>query len=399
MPDEGNVMADVKQILVVDDHFEMLEFLRSMLELSSREYQVLGVPSAEEAYMELRRVPFDLLITDVRLPGMSGFELVRRIRPYWPHMPVIMITAYTSAQGQQEAADLGIYRYFQKPLDTEALLSSVHSALYGQLEQPASPPAVHEERELEKEFAVSNDVYRCLETLQTDTGAAQAILATIMGDVVYTSRNQSGLDIPRLARIAAAGLDTSFQLAEELHSETPFTIQYQAGQRFDLYSANVGRSHFVMLIFDARLRRGRIGTVWIFAQRAIRELAQLLAALRPELPPVATPQPALETKPPQETATPPAAETVNQEQPTSATETQATTPPAEEELPPELMSDPLFELLDSNLEDVELDLDAFWESALVDDPNGRTTDGLSYEEALRSGLISNDLSEPGKDFS
>ena len=44
-------MADVKQILVVDDHFEMLEFLRSMLELSNREYEVLGVPSAEEAYM------------------------------------------------------------------------------------------------------------------------------------------------------------------------------------------------------------------------------------------------------------------------------------------------------------------------------------------------------------
>ncbi len=396
MPDEGNVMADVKQILVVDDHFEMLEFLRSMLELSSREYQVLGVPSAEEAYMELRRVPFDLLITDVRLPGMSGFELVRRIRPYWPHMPVIMITAYTSAQGQQEATDLGIYRYFQKPLDTEALLSSVHSALYGQVEQPASPPAVIEERELEQGFAVSNDVYRCLETLQTDTGAAQAVLATIMGDIVYTSRNQSGLDISRLARIAAAGLDTSFQLAEELHSDIPFTIQYQAGQRFDLYSANVGRSHFVMLIFDARLRRGRIGTVWIFAQRAIRELAQLLAELRPQpLPMAARPGPEIDLT--QEMEMPlPAADAVDHPPPASAVEVETVLPPADEELPPELMADPLFELLDANLEEVELDLDAFWDSALVDDQNGRGMAGLSFEEALKNGLIPGDLSEADK---
>ena len=396
MPDEGNVMADVKQILVVDDHFEMLEFLRSMLELSSREYQVLGVPSAEEAYMELRRVPFDLLITDVRLPGMSGFELVRRIRPYWPHMPVIMITAYTSAQGQQEATDLGIYRYFQKPLDTEALLSSVHSALYGQVEQPASPPAVIEERELEQGFAVSNDVYRCLETLQTDTGATQAVLATIMGDIVYTSRNQSGLDISRLARIAAAGLDTSFQLAEELHSDIPFTIQYQAGQRFDLYSANVGRSHFVMLIFDARLRRGRIGTVWIFAQRAIRELAQLLAELRPQpLPMAARPGPEIDLT--QEMEMPlPAADAVDHPPPASAVEVETVLPPADEELPPELMADPLFELLDANLEEVELDLDAFWDSALVDDQNGRGMAGLSFEEALKNGLIPGDLSEADK---
>lgn len=55
-------MADAKQILVVDDHFEMLEFLRSMLELSNQDCEVLAVPSAEEGLLELRRAQFDLLI-------------------------------------------------------------------------------------------------------------------------------------------------------------------------------------------------------------------------------------------------------------------------------------------------------------------------------------------------
>ena len=54
-------MADVKQILVVDDHFEMLEMLRSMLEISSKDHQVLAVPSAEEGLLELRLTSFDLL--------------------------------------------------------------------------------------------------------------------------------------------------------------------------------------------------------------------------------------------------------------------------------------------------------------------------------------------------
>ena len=73
-------MADVKKVLVVDDHFEMLELLRSMLELSNEEYEVLAVPSAEEGWLEMQRTPFDLVITDVRLPGMSGFDFVRRMR-------------------------------------------------------------------------------------------------------------------------------------------------------------------------------------------------------------------------------------------------------------------------------------------------------------------------------
>ena len=119
-------MADEKKILVVDDHFEMLEFLRSMLELSNQDFEVLAVPSAEEGLMELRRVHFDLVITDVRLPGMSGFDLVRRTKSIKSDIPVIMITGYSSAQGEQEAASLGVLRYFRKPLDTDEMLSAVH---------------------------------------------------------------------------------------------------------------------------------------------------------------------------------------------------------------------------------------------------------------------------------
>ena len=121
-------MADVKQILVVDDHFEMLELLRSMLEVSGHEFEVLAVPSAEEGMLELLRTNFDLVITDVRLPGMSGFDFVRRIRRRHSDMPVIMITAYSSPQGQTEANELGVYRYFRKPLDTDGMLTAVRTA-------------------------------------------------------------------------------------------------------------------------------------------------------------------------------------------------------------------------------------------------------------------------------
>ena len=121
-------MADVKKVLVVDDHFEMLELLRTLLELSNEECEVLAVPSAEEGLLEFRRTHFDLVITDVRLPGMSGFDLVRRLQKLGRNTPVIMITAYSSSQGQKEASDLGVLRYFSKPLDTDAVLMAVQVA-------------------------------------------------------------------------------------------------------------------------------------------------------------------------------------------------------------------------------------------------------------------------------
>ncbi|NIP27060.1 MAG: response regulator, partial [Phycisphaerae bacterium] len=52
----------------------------------------------------------DLVITDVRLPGMSGFDMVRRIKRFNPDIPVIMITAYSTEQGKKEADELGVKR-------------------------------------------------------------------------------------------------------------------------------------------------------------------------------------------------------------------------------------------------------------------------------------------------
>lgn len=383
------IMSEVKQILVVDDHFEMLEFLRSMLELANQEYQVLGVPSAEEAYLELRRMPYDLLITDLRLPGMSGFELVRQARRWWPTMPVVMITAYSSIEGRREAEDLGIHGYFEKPPHTDALLASVRSALEraegGREAQPQPGPA---EPSLPATLpapippeAISSDIDRCLHNLQADTGAVQVVLSSLIGDVLFVTGAQSDVDILKLARIVAAGLDNSFALAGELQSAEPFAIQYQAGRRYDLYAANVGRSHFVMLVVDAQVRRGRIGTVWVFTQRAIKQLGSLLKELH-EVP-AATP-------PPQKQPAPGGKQTRPERPPearpiATAPLVDKTSPPAEpvKAVP----ADPLIDLFTEEGIARNDDLDAYWEKALTNDNIDQSGEGISFEEALQQGLI------------
>lgn len=377
-------MADEKKILVIDDHFEMLEFLRSMLELSNQDYEVLAVPSAEEGLLELRRTHFDLVITDVRLPGMSGFDLVRQTRAIKSGTPVIMITAYSSAEGRKEAEGLGVFRYFSKPLDTDEMLSAVHKALYGEsvvLSQvtAVSPPATTRP-------AIPSRVRKRLESLRTDTGATQLALATTLGEVSLSVGNGRIPNIEKLIAILAHNLEDSFLLAQALDRQEPFTLQYHVGATIELYVANVGREYFLAMFFDIQARRGRIGTVWVFAQRAIKELLSLLpqsgqAAVKPAA------------------AAPTAVKPVVAEE-TAVPET-SPVPPTMAEPEPEIDSSDWLDIEPEELANILTNetellrdtgvLNAFWDEALAESDTIAAGGGVSWEEAKRQGLIPTEL--------
>jgi DNA-binding response OmpR family regulator len=413
-------MADVKHILVVDDHFEMLEFLRSMLQLSSQDYEVLAVPSAEEGMLELRRGTFDLLITDVRLPGMSGFDLIRRARRLGLNLPVIMITAYSTSQGRKEAEDLGVFRYFQKPLDTDDVLTAVNKALYGDEPVPTGGAAT-----AVTAFTLTDELRKRLETLRVDTGALQLVLSSIQGQVLHSVGGGPKIDQDKLARIIANNISDSFLLAREIGSKEPFTLQYHAGSRLELYCANIGEQYFLTLFFDAAARRGRIGTIWVFTQRAIKDLQVLLPAtavvtnkaVASHRPAKQTPPPATRTaeKQPPPVAPPPIAEPPKPTPPTPKVEE-----PEEIELVPaenlpinftiigateptpaasepvgalDMNVDELTALLAGGAADLGGDVDAFWDDALdfSETADEEQTKGLSVEEAIQKGLIPGDL--------
>lgn len=365
-------MVDTKQILVVDDHFEMLEFLRSMLELSNQDCEVLAVPSAEEGLLELRRTQFDLLITDVRLPGMSGFDLVRRLRAREQAIPVIMITAYSSNQGRKEAADLGVYRYFQKPLDTDSVLTAVHTALYG--ESVSIPTAAPVAVTASPTTAVSDSLQRRLDSLRVDTGAMHLTLVSVLGEILFSAGDGRQFNLQKLMGIVADNLSSSFLLADELGAAEPFTLQYHVGEEFEFYCANVGRGHFLTLFFDMAARRGRIGTIWVFTQRAIKDLLAML--------PVYSSMEEVEEKvtdaaPPEAIAEPEPLPIVSEEE--------AVVPPTVDYL--DIAPDELMNLLagsEGSAEEMS-DLDAFWESSPDNDDAGRI--GISLEEALQRGLV------------
>jgi DNA-binding NtrC family response regulator len=110
-------------VLVVDDEKNMRLSLKTVL--SDERYSVRAVESAEEALEWLAREEFFMVITDARLGGMSGYELLAKTRAQWPDLPVLMITAYATPRLAVEAIQAGAIGYLAKPFAPEELLHAV----------------------------------------------------------------------------------------------------------------------------------------------------------------------------------------------------------------------------------------------------------------------------------
>ena len=114
-------------ILVVDDEINIRGALVTMLE--KKGHQVRGVATAEEGLAQLEAVPAELVITDLRMPGIGGMEFLRRLKDTWPDTEVVVMTAYGSIDTAVEAMRCGAYDYLTKPIDRERFPIVVDKAL------------------------------------------------------------------------------------------------------------------------------------------------------------------------------------------------------------------------------------------------------------------------------
>ena len=115
------------RILVVDDD----ESLRRVTEVQLQEegYDVATAASGEEALQRLEGGPYDLVISDLKMPGMSGVDLLREVRQRHPEVVVILLTAFGTVETAVEAMKLGAYDYVTKPVNPDALRLIVGRAL------------------------------------------------------------------------------------------------------------------------------------------------------------------------------------------------------------------------------------------------------------------------------
>jgi CheY-like chemotaxis protein len=128
------------KILVADDDELILHALTVLME--SNGHTIITASDGDKALELIRGSKPDLLISDLRMKPTNGIELLRDIRKEWPDLPVIMITAFASAETRDESSNLGAVAYLAKPFTNEEVMSAVVRALAPP--PPCGPPAMEQ---------------------------------------------------------------------------------------------------------------------------------------------------------------------------------------------------------------------------------------------------------------
>jgi excisionase family DNA binding protein len=115
------------RILVVDDEASIREVLSKTLALA--EYDVDVANDGQSALERLRAAEYDLLITDLKMPGVDGLTVIREVRRSNPDMPIIIVTGYSTESSAIEAINLGVSGYLTKPFRVPRILAAAAKAL------------------------------------------------------------------------------------------------------------------------------------------------------------------------------------------------------------------------------------------------------------------------------
>ncbi len=252
------------RILVVDDEPHTRTFICDGLSALGITDDALGVSTADEAIAEVsRRIP-DLVITDVRMPGLNGMDLARYLRQSYPETKVIVVTGYSTRDIERTALALSVTALLKKPFGLDTLAEIVRKALSngGQSNKSVSEIAPLSVEPLERQVSI----------LKRDTGALWVGLYTTTGLLIAHTGFDGNLDrtVDQILLPTWPG-----QIAQFVERGGPCFL-FIDRQPHDIYLSSVGVDHCIALIYDRRWQSNRMGTVWLTARQSAQEMARLL---------------------------------------------------------------------------------------------------------------------------
>jgi CheY-like chemotaxis protein len=344
-------------VLLVDDQKDIVRLLHSSLQTLGHQLDLIDAPSGEEALLEASRRKIDLLVADYLLPGISGVELMRKIKARNAELKVIFISGMTERKARAEMLGAGAVAIFDKPIPLADFLDAVERSLG--LVRTIFPPETGKEVE-EHRQTLSELLSGFRQKVKADAVFLISDRARVLaraGDLYDSSMEVSMLSA--LMAIYSAGLKVSrFIRQERLDSYHVFR-----GGDHDLILIPVDLSHALLLAGKELANSERmLQTVegMLFVRGDVEHILQSLG--------VSPPQMVTETPVP---------------------EPEATVMFESDEPEPEMDLDALFATA-SDKKKVD-DLDAFWNDAVEKTGNIPTNpDVITYEEARKLGLT------PGK---
>jgi CheY-like chemotaxis protein len=132
-------MTKQARVLVVDDDPVVAKSIDRVL--SGKGYAVITARDGPEALDKLAHGAYDAVFTDIRMPGMDGVEVAKRIKETQPWLPVVIVTGYGSPASEARAKEIGVAGFLHKPLSPEMIEGSAREALLRNAEDTLAPPA------------------------------------------------------------------------------------------------------------------------------------------------------------------------------------------------------------------------------------------------------------------
>ncbi len=136
----------MKTVLIVDDERSFLRLLEEGFRAHRQEFVVITAENGRQAVEHLRTRPVDLVVTDIKMPQMDGFELLSYLKEFHPGIPVILTTAFGTHDIEERLRAMGASQYLEKPLDFEVLVEKIVEELAETMARPGGQPAFRQGR-------------------------------------------------------------------------------------------------------------------------------------------------------------------------------------------------------------------------------------------------------------
>ncbi len=268
------------RILLVEDHSDVRRMLRAGLESLSKNIVIMDVPSGEEGLLLASRQDFDVMIADVRLAGISGLELFRKVRQRNPQIKVIIITGVVDQEIRQSVVQSGVNAYFFKPVPMPEFLETVSHYLgfttAEQLPQESQPSSISIDKP-------TTGLLDWLERIRVRIEAKSMILLSRMGQVFIQSGELPDSSIlPSLIPFVMVSLNLSERVSNIIESQHPEDLSYFGGGKYNVFIAHVG-SHFALVVLtDAPSKSGVLGLTLQQLPIVVAELKKLIIGGQPQ---------------------------------------------------------------------------------------------------------------------
>jgi len=257
------------RVLIVDNLRSIRRSLRSSLGTLEHDIDVLEATSGEEALLAFTRQPLDLLITDVRLAGISGVELALRLRQVSPNLKAILIASVLDEKTRQQALEARVDALLLKPVATAEFIAAVRRCL-------------DQEGETLQEFvspeADAGDLSKSLEAGRQEMGALAALLLDASGEILSRVGAVPVIDsVKPLIPALLEALNASARLSHALGGPIPDDLLCLTGTELDLFAAHVGETSALLVLFDSNA----VGNTRARAARLVSAAVQELVSMLP----------------------------------------------------------------------------------------------------------------------